>query len=92
MLWTALVSLNDREGCYLPSEGSVTNKNYRYAAYRQFSWFIYTKLGKNVRQIIPTCAVLKIREAFPAEDGKYVKFDGNDEGIPNVEEAWKFLN
>ena len=44
---------------------------------------VYTKLGKNVRRIIPACAVSKIRETFPAEDGKYVNFDGDDEGIPD---------
>ena len=92
VLWTALVSLNDREGCYLPPQDNVTNKNFRYAAYRQFSWFIYTKLGKNVRRIIPACAVSKIRMKFPAEDGIYVNFDGDDEGIPDVQEAWRFLS
>jgi len=90
VLWTALVSLNDREGSWLPPENEVSNKSYRYAAYRQFSWFIYTKLGKNVRRIIPSCAVSRIREAFPAPDGKYVNFDGDDEGIPDVDDAWKY--
>ena len=62
-----------------------------YADYRQFSWFTCTKLGKNVRRIIPPCAVLKIRKSFPSPDGKYVSFDGNDDGIPEIEGTKKIV-
>ena len=85
--------MNDREGCYLPPEDAVSNRTYRYAAYRQFSWFIYAKLGRYVRRVIPACAVSTIRETFLEADGNYVTFEGNDEGadgISEIVEAWEW--
>ncbi|XP_063403855.1 P2X purinoceptor 7-like [Mytilus trossulus] len=41
---------------------------YRYVAYRRFTRWIWHILGKKRRKVIPACAVLKIREAFPSED------------------------
>ena len=64
----------------------VVFRTYRYAAYRQFSWFNYTKLGRPVRRVIPTCVVTKIREEFPEPSGVYVNFDGDDEGADGVSE------
>ena len=68
-------------------------RSYRYAAYRQFSWFTYVKLGRYVRRVIPSCAVSKIRETFPEADGKYVNFEGDDEGADGISEivkAWEW--
>ncbi|XP_064476348.1 uncharacterized protein LOC135390556 [Ornithodoros turicata] len=43
------------------------HKRYRYTAYRQFARWVWHKLGKNKRMVIPACAVNTIREAFPSE-------------------------
>ena len=73
----------------------VVFRTYRYAAYRQFSWFIYTKFGRHVRRVIPpACVVTKIREEFPEPSGVYVNFDGDDEGADGVSEiieAWEYM-
>ena len=70
-------------------------RSYRYAAYRQFSWLIYTKLGRYNRRIIPSCAVLKIRETFPEADGNYGGFKGDDDGADAFEteitQAWEYI-
>ena len=55
-------------------------RTLRLAAYRQFTWWINTKLGKSVRLVIPSCAVWKIRDTYPEQDGNYVGFkDAEDE-------------
>jgi len=94
VLWAALVSLNDRECAWLPPKDNIPNRSYRYAAYRQFSWFIYTKLGRYVRRIIPACVVNLIRNTYPEPNGEYVSFKDGDEGVTGtseVVEAWEYL-
>ena len=49
-------------------------RTYRYAAYRQFTWWVHNKLGKAVRRVIPSCAVNLIRKTFPSPDGVYTGF------------------
>ena len=54
---------------------SFVQSNFRsfcYASYKQFIWWIYRRLGKNNRRVIPSCALWKIRESFPEESGNYV--------------------
>ena len=36
-------------------------------------------LGKTIRRVIPSCAVKKIREIFPADDGIYTGFIAGDD-------------
>jgi len=52
----------------------VIFSNYRYAAYRQYIWWVYERLGRKRRKIIPACVVLAIRKQFPEADGKYTGF------------------
>ncbi|ELU01738.1 hypothetical protein CAPTEDRAFT_217537 [Capitella teleta] len=62
------VRMDNWEIDYLP------NKSLRWAAYRQFTWWIHGKLGLRVRRPIPACAVTKIRHSFPeADETKYLK-------------------
>lgn len=55
-------------------------RSYRYAAYRLFTYWVHDKLGKGVRKVIPSCAVLKIRERFPDPQGVYTGFKLADDG------------
>ena len=71
MLWTALVNLADREDAYLPLRNNVPNRSYRYASYRQFTWWVHNRLGRHVRRVIPSCAVSRIRAEFEEDDEDY---------------------
>lgn len=41
---------------------------YRYVAYRRFVRWIWHRLGKNMRRILPSCVVTVIRNTFPSEE------------------------
>lgn len=62
-------------------------RSYRYAAYRQFTWFAHSRLGKSVRRVIPSCVVMEIRKQFPSKDGKYTGFKDCDE-VSDVTLSW----
>ncbi|KAL9976758.1 hypothetical protein ACROYT_G014087 [Oculina patagonica] len=91
VLWTALVSLHDRESAGLPDKQEVPNRSFRYAAYRQFTWWVHGHLGKKIRRVIPSCAVNKIRQTFPADDGVYTGYTEEDDSAcdSELEQAWK---
>ena len=55
-------------------EFNFSMESFRKAAYRQFALWRYGKLGRGNRRVIPSCAVLKIREIYPAPDGRYMGF------------------
>ena len=42
-------------------------RQYRYIAYRQLTTWCWGYLGKHRRVVLPSCAVHKIREAFPSD-------------------------
>ncbi|XP_056014380.1 P2X purinoceptor 7-like [Ostrea edulis] len=46
---------------------SIEERN-RYTSYRQLVRWCWGYLGKNVRVPLPSCAIQKIRAAFPSED------------------------
>ena len=48
--------------------------SFRKAAYRQFILWEHGYLGKGNRRIIPSCAVKKVREQYPAPDSVYMGF------------------
>ena len=48
--------------------------SFRYAGYKQFTWWVLNHLGFGVRKVIPSCAVWAIRETYPAPDDKYIPF------------------
>ena len=52
----------------------INNRSYRFIAYRQYISWIFKWLGRDIRKIIPSCVVQKIRQNFPAQDGVYVPF------------------
>ena len=51
-----------------------SNKSYRFIAYRQYISWIFGWLGKDVRKVIPSCVVNKIRITFPEPDNNYVPY------------------
>ena len=52
----------------------ISNKSYRFIAYRQYISWVFGWLGKDVRKVIPSCAVDIIRKTFPAADNIYVPY------------------
>ena len=37
-------------------------------------WWVHNRLGKEVRKVIPPCAVWSIREKYPSANGSYIPF------------------
>ena len=72
ILENVLTSLYETPGDF--AESRTSNKSYRFAAYKQFIWFVYKRLGRGNRRFIPSCVVWKIREPFPEEDRLYVLY------------------
>ena len=66
---------------YFPSYNFRT---YRYAAYRQFTWWVHNRLGRCVRRVIPSCAVSRIRAEFEEESGDYTSFHGDDVVVSEI--------
>ena len=64
-----LTGLHDSRGDYL--EKITSNQSYRYAAYKQFTWWVYKWLGKGNRQVIPSCALWVIQNMYPELDNNY---------------------
>ena len=73
VLENVLTGLHDSIGDYL--EKDTTNQSYRYAAYRQFTWWVYKRLGKGNRRVIQSCALWAIRNMYPELDNNYVLYN-----------------
>ncbi|XP_044180558.1 uncharacterized protein LOC122961799 [Acropora millepora] len=74
--------------CCHEIDEAVAKINYRYAAYRQFTWWVHDRLGKYVRRVIPACVVKEIRAAFPDSQGNYTGFRTPDESYSEVDLSW----
>ncbi|XP_077867310.1 P2X purinoceptor 7-like, partial [Saccoglossus kowalevskii] len=72
VLRTVLVRLYDLRK--EPLTDPIVNRTYRWAAYTQFTYWIYNKLGRNVRRVIPSCVVWAVRKAFPEASEDYTRF------------------
>ena len=46
-------------------------RNWRFAAYRSYIYWVYGKLERRKRKVIPSCVVIAIRKAFSVESGVY---------------------
>lgn len=46
---------------------TVSFRVYRHIAYRRFVLWIWHRLGRGNRKILPACVVAKIRSVFPSE-------------------------
>lgn len=76
VLKNVLTGLHVSRGDFL--EDDVTNRSLRFAAYKQFVWWIFKNLGRRNRRVIPSCVIWKIRNNYPELNGKYTLYsDGN---------------
>ena len=58
----------------------------RFAAYTQFTWWIYNKLGKKHRRTVPACVSHKIRQQFPKRENEvYEGYHSGDDEYNNHE-------
>ncbi|XP_075542401.1 P2X purinoceptor 7-like [Dermacentor variabilis] len=56
--------------CYAPVEDRPApeiHRRYRYTAYRQFARWVWHRLGRGNRKVLPSCVVAAVRDAFPSE-------------------------
>ena len=72
VLKNVLVAFHETKGDHL--EPTPTNKSLRYAAYKQFIWWVFNYLGSGQRRVIPSCALWLIRSLFPEADENYTKY------------------
>ena len=82
--------MHDTQSSALPPRDNVPAKAYRYAAYRNFTYFVHTRLGKGVRRRIPACVIRRIREQFPAPDGMYVGYKDDGDICSEIDFSWVF--
>ena len=60
---------------FTDEELGISNKSYRFIAYRQYISWIFGWLWKDARKVIPSCVVNKIRLEFPAPDNIYIGYE-----------------
>jgi hypothetical protein len=71
VLHTALSALNQLRGDSMEILG---NQSYRFAGYKQYTFWVHNHLGKGVRKVIPSCVIWKIRRMYKSEVDTYVSF------------------
>ena len=72
ILNNGLTGLHETRGD--PIEDNFPNRSLRYATYKEFMWWVFKKLRKGNRRLIPLCALWKIRELYPEADENYVMY------------------
>ena len=71
ILKNVLVGLHETRRDPLENYKDLQNRSLRFAAYKQFIWWIFQHLGKGNRRVIPSCVVWSIRKLFPEADGQH---------------------
>ena len=82
ILQNVLTCLHETRGHFLQTTPS--NKFYRFAACKQYIWFVYKRLGKGNCRVIPSCVAWKIRETFLEDDGLYISYTEEWSNFHNV--------
>ena len=49
-----MVGLHEAKGDPLEKENEIKNKSLRFTAYKQYVWWIYQRLGKGNRRVLPS--------------------------------------
>ena len=70
------VCILDRNDFYGDEDGdeAFSPANYRKAGYRQCILYRHGFLGRGNRKVVPSCAVWKIKDNYPAPDNRYLGF------------------
>ena len=71
VLKNVLSALNDLRG---DSLDRIDNNAFRFAAYKQYTWWVHNYLGKGVQKVIPSYAIWTIRDRSPSENNYYVPY------------------
>ena len=69
-VFTTLATIHNLRG----DKHSLCNRSYRFAAYKQYIWWVYGWLGKHKRRIIPSCVIWAIRDKLPEPNEQYISF------------------
>ncbi|XP_042149522.1 uncharacterized protein LOC121837779 [Ixodes scapularis] len=67
------------------------HRRYRYVAYRRFVRWVWGRLGRGNRFVLPSCVVRTIREAFPCEEEtgfRYPRFPRSQVHKPGLNEVF----
>ena len=70
--------MHDRESASLPPRDKVPTRTYRYAAYRQFMWWVHNHLGRR-SETTNTYLMNKIRDTFLEPSNVCVGFNERGE-------------
>lgn len=57
-----------------PRDIPRSNDSYRHYAYKQYTYIHHGYLGAGNRRVVPSCATLRIRHAYPSPTGAYKGF------------------
>ena len=69
VLEKVLTGLHESRGDHM--EKTWSNRSLRYAAYKQFIWWVFKSLGKGNRRVIPSCTLWRIRKLYPEPNKEY---------------------
>ena len=69
VLENVLTGLHELWGDYM--EKTWSNWSLRYAAYKQFIWWVFKSLSKGKRRVIPSCTLWRIRKLYPEPNKEY---------------------
>ena len=71
VLHASLSALNHLRG---DSMENLDNSSYRFAGYKQYTFWVHNYLEKGVRKVISSCAVWKIRNEYKVDSDVYLPF------------------